>query len=154
MKFYVNYDCGFDENDGDECKNDGTLYHPLNGGEWIVDDTNIDDLKLLAIISHFAYESMGGDDKDATYNDVDYETAVENVLKDKFLQQIGCTEEEIQKACEGFDIDYYMPSAHSMCAEPHDHWFSMEIVPVENDKYSLCDQFISKRINAIEKDKE
>lgn len=150
MKFYVKFDCGFDENDDDLCKNDGTLYHPLKGGDWIVDDTNIDDLKLLAIIDHFLYESMGGDDENATYNDVDCETVMNRMLNDKFLKKIGCTEEEIQKACEEFDIDYYMPSAHSMCAEPHDHWFSIVIVPVENDKYSLCDQFISKRIKAIQ----
>lgn len=144
MKFYVNYDCGFDEGDGDECKNGGTLYHPLNGGEWIVDDTKIDDLKLLAIISHFLYERMGGDDETAAYND-----AIKKALKDKFLKRIGCTEEEIKKACDAFDLHYYMPSAHSLSAEPHDYWFDLSIVPVETDKYDLCDQFISKRIKAI-----
>lgn len=154
MKFYVNYDCGFDENDGDECKNYGTLDHPLEGGEWIIDDTKIEDLKLLAIIDHFLYESMGGDDENATYNDVSYEAALNKVLKDKFLKKIGCTEEEIQKACEEFDINYYMPSAHSMCAEPHDHWFSIEIVPVENDQYEISDRFILKRIKAIAENKE
>ena len=100
------------------------------------------------------YEEKPSRPAKAKANDVSYEDALNKVLKDKFLKKIGCTEEEIQKACEEFDIHYYLPSAHSMCAEPHDHWFNISIVPVENDKYELSDQFISKRIKAIKENQK
>ena len=154
MKFYVKFDCGFDENDDDLCKNDGTLYHPFNGGDWIVDDTNVDDLKLLAILFCFSIERQGGDEgeeKGLDYSTTNYDDAVKKTKEDKFLKKIGCTEEEIDRAIRNFDMGYYFPSPHSMCAEPHDYWFNMSIVPVETDNYFLNYSFIEKAIKEAQK---
>jgi hypothetical protein len=141
MKFYVTYDCCFDENDGDECKENRTLYHPLNGGDWIVDDTSKDDMKLLAIISHYLDAKFGYDDDEETSNDdsefVSDEEVIDKLLKDELLKKIGCTEDEIKKAVEEFDMNYYFPSAHSSMAEPHDYWFNIGIKPVSSERYSI-----------------
>ena len=154
MKFYVKYDCGFDENDGDECKNDGTLYHPFEGGDWIVDNTKIEDMKLLAIIFCFSIERQGGDDgqeKGLDYSNVSYDDAVKKTMEDPFLRKIGCTDEEIDRAIRNFSMSDYFPSPHSMCAEPHDYWFNMSIVPVEADNYFLNYDFIEKSIKESQK---
>ena len=137
MKFYVTYDCGFDENDGDECKENGTLYHPLNGGDWIVDDTSKDDMKLLAIISHYLDAEFGTDEDPIDFGDRELSEVIDILLKDEFLKKIGCTEDEIKKAVEEFDMNYYLPSAHSSMAEPHDYWFNIGIKPVSSERYSI-----------------
>ena len=140
MKFYVTYDCGFDENDADYCKETGTLYHPLNGGDWIVDDTSKDDIKLLAIISHYLYAKLVYDDGEETPDDgefVNEDEVIGKLLEDELLKKIGCTDDEIKKAVEQFDMNYYFPSAHSSMAEPHDYWFNIGIKPVSSERYSI-----------------
>lgn len=142
MKFYVTFDCGFDENDGDECRNDGILRHPFTKHEWIVDANNQEDMKLLAIILHYAYERVGGESSD--YDEIGDDDVLPKLLADEFLKKMDIGEAEIKKAVDAFSLGDYFPSAHSMCAVPHDYWFNMSIEPAENTTPSLTDDFLLK----------
>ena len=131
MKWKVMYDCGFDENDGDYCNEHGQMYHPSNGGLWVVDDTSKDDMKLLALVRAAVGIMYGDDDEDDERNDTDNNIEPVDALKaDTFLtEKMGITAEEIEKFDSQFDPTSYFPSPHSCCSEPHDHWFGVEIAP-------------------------
>ena len=151
MKWKVNYDCGFDENDGDYCEEHGTLYHPTKGGDWIVDDDDQDDMKLLAIINLYLDERQGvesdDDDDDAEAHDfwgAEDDEIIAKMETNATLQKMGVTLGEIKKAVREFNIHYYFPSPHSSMAEPHDHWFNITVRPAGvEDKY-IDDDFLLK----------
>lgn len=143
MKWKVIYDCGFDENDGDYCNEHGQMYHPTEGGLWVVDDTNKDDMKLLALvraaIGIMYCEEDEDEEQDGTDNDIEL---VDALKADKFLtEKMEITAEEIEKFDSHFDPSHYFPSPHSCCSEPHDHWFDVEVAPdvdtIITDKFLL-----------------
>ena len=140
MKWKVTYECGFDEGDGDYCKESGTLDHPTNGSEWVVDDTSKDDMKLLALFDHTLYEEFGGDES-KDYGDVDDDTIKEKLKNDEFLKKIGVTEEEIDKFMEDYSIYDYFPSNHGSNDIRHDHWFDIKLEPAETKPRSVDDDF-------------
>lgn len=141
MKWNVNYKCGFDEGDGDYCEASGTLYHPTNGSEWVVDDTSKEDMKLLALFDHTLYEEFGGEDESLDYGDVDDDTIKKNLKNDEFLKKIGVTEEEIDKFVEKYSIYDYFPHNHSGSDIRHDHWFSITLEPAEPKSQYVTDDF-------------
>lgn len=140
MKWNVNYECGFDEGDGDYCDASGTLYHPTKGGDWVVDDTSKDDMKLLALFDHTVYEQFGGDESKA-YGDVDKDTIKEKLKNDEFLKKIGVTEEEIDKFVDEHSIYDYFPSNHGSNDIRHDHWFDISLMPAETKSRYVDDDF-------------
>jgi hypothetical protein len=143
MKWHVTFECGFDENDGDYCQETGKVYHPIKGGEWVVDDTSKEDMKILALFYNAAYLVQGDEDDGTEYGDVSNEEITEKMKADKFLTgKLGITPDEIDKFMEEFDISDYFPSTHSCMAEPHDYWFSVDIEPV--DRIHICNKFLSK----------
>lgn len=142
MQWKVRFECGFDENDGDYCKESGDIYHPMKGGDWTVDDTSKDDMKLLAMFDRAVYYEFGGEDETVDYGEVDEDTIKENMKNDSFLNKIGVTGEEIDKFLEEFSIYDYFPSQHSSLAEPHDHWFYIKVVPLKTSKQEVDDEFL------------
>lgn len=150
MKLKVKYDCGFDENDGDECKEHGFMMHPLKRGTWIIDDENKEDMRLFALFYNYVYETMGGDDSSKDFGDVTDEEIVDILAKDNTLKIMGYTKEEIEQTIQKFDLFFYFPSTHSALAEPHDYWFNVEVVPV-HEQIWINNEFLLKPWQSMEK---
>ena len=143
MKWHVTFECGFDENDGDYCQETGNVYHPIEGGDWVVDDTSKEDMKLLAMFENAVNLVQGDEDDGTEYGDVSDEEIAEKMKADKFLtEKLGITPEEIDNFMKKFDIGNYFPSTHSCCAEPHDYWFCVDIEPV--DRVHISNKFLSQ----------
>jgi len=144
MKWDVNFECGFDEGDGDYCKESGQMYHPTKGGYWVVDDTSKEDMKLLALFDHAVYEEFGGEDESKDYGDIDDDTIKANLKKDKFLKKIGVTDEEIDAFVEKYSIYDYFPSNHHDSDCRHDHWFEIKISPSCGGEHYVDENFLSR----------
>ena len=150
MKLKVKYNCGFDENDGDECKEHGFMTHPIKHCQWIIDDENKEDMRLFALFYNYVYEVMGGNDSSKDFGDVTDEEIVDILAKDNTLKMMGYTSEEIKQTIQQFNLFDYFPSTHSALAEPHDHWFNVEVIPV-HEQIWINNKFLLKPWQSTEK---
>lgn len=160
MRWNVKYESGVDIGDGDEMKEFGLLYvpdclRPTNGrasnetidkyrdgnGYWVVDDTDKESMKLLALFSYAAGFEFGEDGSE-DYGSVDKEEIVELLKKESILKTMEITDDEIDKFMEDFSIYDYFPKTGEY--EGHDYWFNMKLVPADKRVPEIDEDFLTR----------
>lgn len=150
MEWLLKFNCEFDEGDDDLKSNHGYIYPPEGYSEphtrvkgedvWLIDDTNKESMKLLAMFN-YAVKAEFGEDGNDDYGDHSESEITASLKANETLKTMGVTDDEIDQFMKHYSIYDYWPTTEY---DPHNHEFELTLVPVKHQPTEIDEDFLTR----------